>query len=188
MHDDETTFAIFDGTANRDDTRYSYTQLFLIYLLHHMRGLRLPDLIDRELRIARERNGHRETRARADQLHLVHVLGARRERRDATALRLDDRVRLVFGPVDEDEPAAGELALVAAQIQQRRVVERLVRVLVDVRMPVLVVQRLCRCVGDAREECGRGQMQGIDGYLEVLGDGSGYALLDVLCGQKPKIG
>lgn len=151
-----------------------------------MGGLRLPDLVDGELRIARERDGHREARARADQLHLVQVLGARRKGRDAAALRLDDRVRLVVGPVDEDEPAAGELALVAAQVQQRRVVERLVRVLVDVRMPVLVVQRLRRCVGDAREECGRGQVQRIDGDLEVLGNGGGDALLDVLCGQKPR--
>lgn len=54
--------------------------------------------------------------------------------------------------VDKDEPSPLEIGTVIGQIQERRVVEGRVGLLVDMEMPVLVVDGLGRSRGDPREK------------------------------------
>lgn len=103
----------------------------------------------------------------------MQVLRPRSEDADAPLLRLDARVqrrvlRLVL--VHEDEPSAIELASEVAQVQKAGVVERAVRFLVDVRMPVFVVYGLGRGVVDPREERWVCEINGIDVDLELVAD------------------
>lgn len=110
----------------------------------------------------------------------MQILRARSEHADPSAFRFDHRVGFIVRTIDEHKSAAGEVAFVTIQVEQRCVVERLVGLLVDVRMPILIVQRLGRSIGDAGKEGRIGEVNGVEVDLEFLADRLGYALLYIL--------
>lgn len=117
----------------------------------------------------------------------MQVLRARREHTDSSPFRLDHRMRLVLRTVNEHEAASGEVTLVSIQVKQRRVVKGLIGLLVDVRMPILVVQRLGRRISNAREECGIREMDRVEIDLKSFADCFGDSCLDVLINKSSKL-
>lgn len=112
--------------------------------------------------------GDREgvTAAGRDPLHVVDVLSPGCEHGDPASPWFHRTVQPV--PVHEDEPAALELVPVIAQVEERSEVERLVGLLVHVRVPVLVVDRFGRLVRHLREEGRRREMDAAGLQLEMV--------------------
>lgn len=86
-----------------------------------------------------------------------------------TSARFDGAVEPIA--VHEDEATAFKFYPVVAQVKQRCKVECLVRLLVNVRMPVFVVHRLGRLGRHLGEKRGRSQVNGARFQLKVLRNG-----------------
>lgn len=91
--------------------------------------------------VTREANGQGVSGAFGDWLHVMLVLDAGGEGRHAAQPRLDGSVDLVIA-VHKDKGATVKVFIEVGQVDERGVVKVGIRLLVDVNVPIFVMQRL----------------------------------------------
>lgn len=114
----------------------------------------------------------------------MKVFGTRCEHTDAATFRFNGRFGAIIGSIYEQKTSASKLFFVVAQIQQTCIVERTIRLLIHMRMPVLIMHRFGRSICDPREKCRMRQVQTVRLNAESFGNRFLNSLSYILIEQK----